>query len=634
MASSEIAGLTEDTTPDSTDNVYVQDAAGTVDKRVPLSALPVSTAAQAALDLKATATSVSDHLGDTTDAHDASAISVVSTTLVGTGTDAQAVFEELDNAIVAAETATSNHLADTSAAHAASAISADSTTLVGTGTDVQAVLEELDNGIADHLADTSAAHAASAVSFTATGTIAATDVQAAIAEVASEADTRLDALEAASSAAGAGGYWYVSGLGAGSGNAAANVTIIQTALDAADTAGGGSVQLPAGTWWINATLLVGIGVNLRGQGQTETIIKVTNSANLPAVIASKEWYNSSSASSVAACYVQDLQVDGNASNQASGTGYGVILMNYYGEIRNVKAVNTYGDAIGFARSRRDGTTLSNGLSEPIIEKCKVVNAGGHGFFTIDPSGSDRIADGKVRHNFVYGVGAVAGDSHAIALAHSGGFTVHDNHTYGFNGDHGIELLGCFATIVTENYVEHFGNSTGTSGTYAGIRCQGSSGRATIIAHNIIHCDEVETPEPALGVNVGHASSLFAGIYIQSGSSQDPHWVVEANTIESDGTACNAILVGRSSGGSNSGIIKGNECETAMTVPVRFVATADGSGMRVEGNVWQYATAAPSGGHHVVGEMVINTAAAVSAPPFFMCVTAGSPGTWADAADLV
>jgi hypothetical protein len=40
------------------------------------------------------------------------------------------------------------HTGDTSAAHAASAISADSTTLVGTGTDVQAVLEELDNAVA------------------------------------------------------------------------------------------------------------------------------------------------------------------------------------------------------------------------------------------------------------------------------------------------------------------------------------------------------------------------------------------------------------------------------------------------------------------------------------------------------
>jgi hypothetical protein len=86
-----------------------------------------------------------------------------------------------------AAAALSAHVTDTSAAHAASAISADSTTLVGTGTDVQAVLEELDNGIADHLADTSAAHAASAISFTPEGSIAATDVQAAIQEVRDEA---------------------------------------------------------------------------------------------------------------------------------------------------------------------------------------------------------------------------------------------------------------------------------------------------------------------------------------------------------------------------------------------------------------------------------------------------------------
>jgi hypothetical protein len=79
------------------------------------------------------------------------------------------------------------HVNDTSAAHAASAISVSSTTLVGTGTDVQAVFEELDNGIADHLADTADAHAATAITFTPDGSISATTVQAAIAEVRDEA---------------------------------------------------------------------------------------------------------------------------------------------------------------------------------------------------------------------------------------------------------------------------------------------------------------------------------------------------------------------------------------------------------------------------------------------------------------
>lgn len=93
-------------------------------------------------------TATANHLADAVAAHAGSAISMSSATLVGTGTDVQAVAEELDNAIVAAETATANHLADASAAHAGSAISVNSATLVGVGTDVQAVLEELDNAIA------------------------------------------------------------------------------------------------------------------------------------------------------------------------------------------------------------------------------------------------------------------------------------------------------------------------------------------------------------------------------------------------------------------------------------------------------------------------------------------------------
>jgi hypothetical protein len=158
-------------------------------------------------DHETDAQNLSDHISDTSAAHAASAVSVDSTSLSGTGTDVQASLEELDNllddhsarhedggadeitiqGLAGTPLELTNHLNDSSAAHAASAISADSTTLVGTATDVQGVLEELDNGIADHLADTSAAHAASAISFTPEGSIAATDVQAAIQEVRDEA---------------------------------------------------------------------------------------------------------------------------------------------------------------------------------------------------------------------------------------------------------------------------------------------------------------------------------------------------------------------------------------------------------------------------------------------------------------
>ncbi len=102
------------------------------------------TAAMVASDV-ATQAELDAHVNDTSAAHAASAVSADSTTLVGTGTDVQAVLEELDNGIA-------DHLADTSAAHAASAISVSSTTLSGTGTDAQAVFEEIDNLLDDHSA--------------------------------------------------------------------------------------------------------------------------------------------------------------------------------------------------------------------------------------------------------------------------------------------------------------------------------------------------------------------------------------------------------------------------------------------------------------------------------------------------
>lgn len=121
-------------------------------------------AVQAAAEATAAA-ALSAHLTDTSDAHDASAISVDSTTLSGTGTDVQASLEELDNL-----------LDDHSARHEDGG--ADEITIAG--------LAGIPAELQTHLDDTTA-HLASRIPFTPAGTIAATDVQAAIEEVASEA---------------------------------------------------------------------------------------------------------------------------------------------------------------------------------------------------------------------------------------------------------------------------------------------------------------------------------------------------------------------------------------------------------------------------------------------------------------
>lgn len=114
--------------------------------------------------------------------------------------------ETADEAAAAAQATADGHIADASAAHAASAVSFSPTGTVAS-TDVQAAIAEVSGDVAteasarssgdsanssaltSHLNDSSGAHAASAIGFTPTGSIAASDVQAAIAEVAAEAGT-------------------------------------------------------------------------------------------------------------------------------------------------------------------------------------------------------------------------------------------------------------------------------------------------------------------------------------------------------------------------------------------------------------------------------------------------------------
>lgn len=115
------------------------------------------------------------HLSDTSDAHDASAISFVAGGTIA-ATDVQAAITEVAGD---AATALANHVA-----------AGDPHPAYATDTD-----------LTNHLNDTVDAHDASAISYNPGGTVAATDVQAAIAEVASEADTRLNALEATTHAA-------------------------------------------------------------------------------------------------------------------------------------------------------------------------------------------------------------------------------------------------------------------------------------------------------------------------------------------------------------------------------------------------------------------------------------------------
>lgn len=132
---------------------------------VDTSALETSAGAQAKVDA---------HVNDATDAHDASAISFTPAGAIA-ATDVQAALEELDTEKAAAASAVLD-------GDAAGGVLSGTYPNPGFAADM-ATQAELDA----HTGASSGAHAASAIAFTPAGSIAATDVQAAIEEVASEA---------------------------------------------------------------------------------------------------------------------------------------------------------------------------------------------------------------------------------------------------------------------------------------------------------------------------------------------------------------------------------------------------------------------------------------------------------------
>jgi hypothetical protein len=95
--------------------------------------------------VKANTTAINNHIGDTSDAHDASAISVADVATQLTATDVEAALAEImDYAQTKTDDTTVNaHIADATAAHAASAISVADAGGHLTATDVEAALAEI-----------------------------------------------------------------------------------------------------------------------------------------------------------------------------------------------------------------------------------------------------------------------------------------------------------------------------------------------------------------------------------------------------------------------------------------------------------------------------------------------------------
>lgn len=121
---------------------------------------------------------------------------------------------------------------------------------------------------------------------------------------------------------------------------------INAALSAANTAGGGIVALPAGTYIIGASLTIYSKVKLIGAGIEATIIKLKNASNVDMLVSSG-FAGLTGGNTTGGIYnfsIEDMTIDGNKTNQTAASS-GIKIYGYGYIIRNLRVRNCFIDGI-------------------------------------------------------------------------------------------------------------------------------------------------------------------------------------------------------------------------------------------------------------------------------------------------
>lgn len=261
------------------------------------------------------------------------------------------------------------------------------------------------------------------------------------------------------------------------GNGVANdTTAIQNAINAC--APGETILFPPGTYLISAALSIKSGVSLRGSSigtDAGTIIKAT-SAFTGAMLQSAVLASGSKTLCDDPMSIRGLTLDGNKAVLTSATFDGIALCAYWARIQGVYIRNIPRHAIRLTDQRNDAVNVTNSCSENRVIDCKIATIGGNGIHQESNNGNSNL-DGFCESNLLSDIAGTA-----IQFAKSAGWSFKRNHAYGI-GVNGIDLSGCFATSVVENYVEDCGGANLAAQFYVGIRIQQLDGWASQVIGN-------------------------------------------------------------------------------------------------------------------------------------------------------
>ena len=227
-----------------------------------------------------------------------------------------------------------------------------------------------------------------------------------------------------------------------------DTSIIQAAIDSVSAAGGGVVFLPEGTYLVTGLTLKS-KVSLVGQGRYVTTIKLKNSSNQDVIktLNVDSLWNTGSKLGEYGWSIKNLQIDGNRTNNTSGSG--LKLYGFSFNLIDLLIKNCSESGIESMWGNGSPSTPDM-LMESYIERVTCLENGQHGVYWAGPHDSHfntliSVQNSQSSPNVYHGVFVDSGANYA------GSSTFTYLHVWGVYHAQGIRLKS--ASHISNSHVE-------------------------------------------------------------------------------------------------------------------------------------------------------------------------------------
>lgn len=376
---------------------------------------------------------------------------------------------------------------------------------------------------------------------------------------------------------------------------------IQAALDAANTAGGGIVFLPRGTYLVSATLTLKSNTVVQGIGDL-SVIKLANAADVSVVTVQ------TGATDVA---LRSLKIDGNRANQTTAV-HGITSST-------LTRLRVEGCTISSARGAGAQLMAAGTLASVLFSRCRVTDCGTYALHF-------RAADGlTVADCQLESWGQVTAATPGVAFWRGGASSTTPNYRVTFVGNtlkntvgtqFGIECAGAWDSGVhdstfTGNVLDGGGlggngisgyffqttftgnthpNGVGTHRSGYEIIGQDYTISGCVVENGTILITTVAGGSPSnisvTGNNVTNSVATGSGIVVGATGAAVTDVALVGNTIKlTNASPQSAIYIGQNAGAVNRLSIIGNRCygPGSSGNGIRFLAAAGSTDFLVVGN---------------------------------------------------